>query len=554
MTFDQALVHSGAGTNLRGSVEGANWCFLLPSLSLGRVLSLGSPSPAAMATLSRLGDELWIWAPTEDHERLRAVIADEKLGDVSLLAAHAGALPVPDHELDLVLVAEPRLARSLEPDLRGELQRVLKPTGLVYSESGLGGSRPSERPRQMWIAPAAGEMRFAAAACDRAAIRYLERRFLMPLLRRQLVRRPRRALARTRLASRIARRRAILTTANGDSVPSAAPKYVRTIATRADAEVEGLRWALAAPGDYRSQKVLLLGFGREDDPRAVVKIVRDPSHNFRLENERRALASLRERGIGSERTRPVPLFFGYEAGLAVLGQTALTGTAVPDRTGSRGTWSYGRRVVEWLYELGVATAHAPPHAADATARIEALVERFGDLYRPDESWRRFLANQVAVIAESGNDLRLVFQHGDPGPWNLLITPEGEPAFLDWEAFDPDGLPLWDVFHFLRSFALSTSGQSGKRDPVQSFRKDVLGASEVNRFLVETAGRFCADTGLSPRLLEPLFHLCWVHRAVKEASRLPPDRLDAGRYVGLLGISIGERDSPGLRRLAALATG
>jgi hypothetical protein len=32
---------------------------------------------------------------------------------------------------------------------------------------------------------------------------------------------------------------------------------------------------------------------------------------------------------------------------------------------------------------------------------------------------------------------------------------------------------------------------------------------------------------------PLFHTCWMHRALKEATRLPANRLHAGHYVGLL---------------------
>jgi aminoglycoside phosphotransferase (APT) family kinase protein len=159
---------------------------------------------------------------------------------------------------------------------------------------------------------------------------------------------------------------------------------------------------------------------------------------------------------------------------------------------------------------------------------------------------------VAAIAAGEAGIRLVFQHGDPGPWNLLITPEGQPAFLDWEAADPEGMPLWDLFHFLRSFGFSISKQAGRHDYIGSFADQVLAASELNRLLANTATRYCSETSLDCRLVEPLFYLCWTHRAVKEASRLPRDKLQSGRYFNLLRLAVEQRDAPGLRRLFSLS--
>ena len=110
---------------------------------------------------------------------------------------------------------------------------------------------------------------------------------------------------------------------------------------------------------------------------------------------------------------------------------------------------------------------------------------------------RFLTEQVAALAAAGDGMRLVFQHGDPGPWNLLVTPEGQPAFLDWEAADAEGMPLWDLFHFLRSFDSPLSKEAGRHDHLRSFADHVLAASELNRLLVETTTRYCAQTSLSP---------------------------------------------------------
>jgi aminoglycoside phosphotransferase (APT) family kinase protein len=181
-------------------------------------------------------------------------------------------------------------------------------------------------------------------------------------------------------------------------------------------------------------------------------------------------------------------------------------------------------------------------------RLRALLARFEDLYRPDGETTALLEAQLAMLAANADDVRLVFQHGDPGPWNVVVTADGEPGFLDWEAADPDGMPLWDLFHFLRSFGLAVSQKAGTRDPNESFADQVLATSGLNRLLVETVRRFCHATGFSTRLVESLFYLCWVHRAVKEASRLTEEELQSGRYVNLLRVAVTRRDAPGLQRL------
>jgi SAM-dependent methyltransferase len=558
-TFEQALEsQSVPGSNLKGSVDGANWCFLLPSLELGRVLAVGCPAPSSLATLSKLGDEVLVWA--DDERRFREILAKRSLTNVSTLSADpGGALPLPDDDVDIVVLAEPWRERS--DDDRNELGRVLKPAGLVYAESRLPLARhrgrgsagpPLDSPpgrELLWAAPAWGELRFAAPAGDGAATAYLEKRFLKPLLRRRLLKAPGMVAARTPLANRVVRRRATIVREAVEGPLTAPPAYIRAIASEARVAIEGLRWAFAAPGAYSSQKALFFLFDdRATEPRCVVKITRDGRHNPRLENEWQALGLLQERGIGDERTRPSPLFFGHHAGLAIVGETAVVGRPFLERTQASHGCPNARQVVQWLLDLGVSTAHPASDPSLVVGRLRALLARFEDLYRPDGETTALLEAQLAMLAANADDVRLVFQHGDPGPWNVVVTADGEPGFLDWEAADPDGMPLWDLFHFLRSFGLAVSQKAGTRDPNESFADQVLATSGLNRLLVETARRFCHETGFSTRLVEPLFYLCWVHRAVKEASRLTEEELQSGRYVNLLRVAVTRRDAPGLQRL------
>ena len=43
----------------------------------------------------------------------------------------------------------------------------------------------------------------------------------------------------------------------------------------------------------------------------------------------------------------------------------------------------------------------------------------------------------------------------------------------------------------------------------------------------------AMTGLAESLVAPLFYTCWMHRALKESTRLTREQLHAGHYIRLL---------------------
>jgi hypothetical protein len=538
------------GSNVKGTVAGANWCFLLPSLDLGRIVCLGGPSPAGLTTLAGLGDEVVVCAPVHDLRRLRRSIGSAGPANVSLLETDIGDGRLPDSTADLVVIPRlPALRRRARDDKLTRARRLLKPGGIAYVEGRFLGRFDTEP--LLWLAPAAGEVRLAAPLQDRRTIDYLERRFFnRSLARRQLLRRPRRVLTRQPTVIRIVRRRGALVGASPERLVAGPPEYIRALAAAAGVDLEGRRWGLAAPGDYPSQKVLLLLFEPAGDaPEAIVKITRHPDFNFRLENEWRALTILREHGVGSDDTLPRPLFLGSHRGLAVLGESAIGGAPFRRRTDATADCAYARAAVEWLVELGRATASlVGADARGALSELEELFEQFTRTYRLEAREEDFLGARAAVLVRSSDGFPHVFQHGDPGPWNVLVTSDGRPAFLDWEAAEPRGMPLWDLFHFVRSYGLLVSRATGTRAPLQSFTAHFLQRSAVNQLLVDATTRFCAETGLAADLVEPLFYTCWMHRGLKEAATLPPHRLESARYLGILRLAIEGRDSPGLSAL------
>lgn len=550
-------------TNLQGRVAGANWSYLLPSLELERVLCVGSPSAAALAALARLARAVTVvCASSRQAAQVGKTIRDNRWANVQAAADGEGPASLPPGAVDLAVVAGWNSVRRLRRDgrLLAHIQHLLKPDGMIYCEFGglalgpIGGRATKdrlegfERLRLFWLAPLRGEARAAVPLGDRATIGYFLGHVLKGLsvnLRgwRRLVG----LSARFAFLGRFIRRCGVLAGGEPTEQP---PHYLRAVAARAGVDISRHRWGLTAHGRYNSQKVLFLLFDRAGvRPEYVVKMTRDPRFNSRLENEFRALSLLRRLGLDDGQRAPQPAFFGHHGSLAILGETAIEGAPFRRRGSAQADSPHLRDAVGWLTDLAAATASLTQATPSQAARgLERLCDQFVHIYHPSPAHRDFLRAQVQAVASCPGPLPLVFQHGDPGAWNLLVTPSGRVAFLDWEAAEPAGMPLWDLFYLLRSCGVSAARRGGAASTLKVFEARFLAESAFSALLAESVRRYCARIGLPPDLIEPLFYTCWMHRALKEATRLPTDRLEKGQYAALLRLCIERRDAPGLRRL------
>jgi Phosphotransferase enzyme family len=483
------------GTNLRGDTGGAAWLFLLPSLELGRVLCIGAPSAAALRTLGRLADELVVCGGRRERWVARRRCARAGIRQVQVLSPGA----VPARRADLAVVS------GKDAAVHG--------VGAVFMDKP--GDGPPSSGCELCLAPAAGEPSVVAANGDAATLSYLA--------------------AATGPRARDNRR--ALIAAHGFSPDRlGVPAYVRDIAATHGLDLEEHRVGLAAPTEYASRKAVMFLFrGQESEPELVVKLARDERQNERLENEWRALGWLSDLNVPGNVPRHA--FLGHHAGLAVLGQSALQGFPFRGRTSARPDCPLARAALEWLLELGRATAHPAPDGDDVEAAMSDLASRFHALYRLTGRQRAALKHHIDALAGAGSALPLVLQHGDPGTWNLLVGPGGAPAFLDWEAAERHGMPLWDAFYFMRSFAVTVARAKGRTSRLGAVRREFLADNDLSRLLAAAVERHCAEIALDRELVKPLFVTCWMHRALKEATRLAPARLDSGHYVNLLRLSL-----------------
>ena len=547
-------------SNLKGRVAGATWRYLLPSLERSRILVAGPAEAATLETLAASGAEIAVMPGEVARGGLRRPW--RRAGPASPLPAleTVGVADVerwlrerPTGSLDLVLVTDRGAPiDGTEPAVR----RLLAPDGVVVRE-GTARRGPANDPADPAAGPARraavavrpdrGEIRSAVGAGDERSARLLAVRGLAgPALRRPG---PRRVVA---VAARILgdRPRTLeLDLPTGAATLPDAPSWLAAIADAAGVDIGGMRCALSAIGDYNTQKVLLLLRRPDaDEPEVVVKLTRHPSVNRRLETERDALRRLETFGTLAEGRVPRVLFAGHHAGLAVVAESALAGGPFGQLPGPAQEAAAGN-ALDWLSLLAEGSARTAPAASVAEA-LAGLHAGYVALCRPTAAEAARLAAAVDTIARSGDPFPVVFQHGDPGTWNLLVDDAGRVAFLDWENADAAGMPLWDLLYLLRSHAVGSARRAGVRRRLVAVERYLFGASPLSDTIVASVGSYAARLGMDRRLVEPLFHLCWMHQALKEATRTDPGRVRDGHYNRLLRLGLERRTAPTLGRLFA----
>ncbi len=532
------------GSNRKNDRAGAHWIFCLDRLDLGRALCLGAPSTTTLDMVAPLADEVMVWEPQAAKRRALLEWLDRS-GRRNVSVAERPQASWQLHELraDLLLPHGPWNA--------ADVADALKPSGSFYVETRPPAGKPAIavhpgiKTTTLRLTPSLGEIRTAIPLEDTITADYFARhRMHATHFRRGLLAKAERMLTRHGLVT--PGRLGFLGSSerSGRSQP---PAYLRRLAHLNGLDLERHRWGLWARGDYRSQKVLFYLFaGTAETPDLVVKMVRDASFNARLENEYRVLSRLR--GLSSAHRDHVPeaLFLGHPGNLSAVGERVIEGAPFTSRTDGSADCMHARQAVEWLTDVARDTARpmAAPRVADV---LRELCSRFEAIYNPAPAESTFLRQQIARVAASPWPVPAVLQHGDPGPWNLCVRADGRVVFLDWEAAEEQGMPLWDLFYFLRSYVL-LGRVRGVQRRLETFASTFLADSPLSGLVRQAVEEYCVRVGLHPSLVEPLFFTCWMHRALKESARLHPQRLAEGRFLAVLRHCIAHRESPGLRRL------
>lgn len=507
------------GSNLKGTQQAATWTLLLPTLDVRSAAVVGRPTPAEVATLVGLTG------------RPPINLADAKAA------------------LDLVFVARGGRRQILSDAGRQALEDRLGPSGAVYLDGRGGqpslGDVAARHPRRYDVWPSVGTARAFIPSGDEATVaRLVELRLLPPPGANSLRNRAIGRLAELGAVRRRAGRWAEVATGAGSS--TAPPAWLGQIAREAGVDIGEFAWALVAPGDYPSQKVLAIMLDPADRaPRMVVKLGVHPAHAPRLANEAAALRRLAALDLPPGSV-PALRFNGEHAGRHVVGQSWVPGVPFARATDVTPHSPQLAAAVAWLSSLAARTVDRRP-AAELSLALRDLHDRFAAIHRLPAPEATFLQDQVRAVERHPGTLPTVMQHGDPGTWNLLVD-DGTVAFLDWESAEVNGMPLWDLFHLQASFGALAVRRERLRRRLDATLLHLVDSTPLQARFADQVATMADRIELPRTMIEPLFFLAWMHRSLKEATRRTDATLQRGLYLRLLRSLIARRDTPPLRRL------
>jgi hypothetical protein len=301
---------------------------------------------------------------------------------------------------------------------------------------------------------------------------------------------------------------------------------------------ERLSTLLVTGGPRSVSKVVLLAFAEPNPiPLVAVKAPRAEGAVLGILREGEALERLS--GPGSKPVPGVPrLLFRREIdSVPLVGETALAGRPLESllTSGSLATWSV--KVTGWLAAL----AHGSPARRANHWReviVEPVLSRFVEFFGGVVD-RGLLREGEAIVRTIGS-LPPVPEQRDFGPWNLLVTPAGELAVLDWESAEVEGLPALDLLYYLAYASFCVDRASDRESRVVSYRRSLDPSTRTGGVRRDSLARYLEALGLVSTLLAPLRVLLWLihaqsdfHHAASDAAGAPTaDALRRSLFLAL----------------------
>lgn len=331
-----------------------------------------------------------------------------------------------------------------------------------------------------------------------------------------------------------------------------APLYV--VGRRADSAGEDVPLPPSAPlllltGGHRSiNKVVGLAFeAGAEKPTAAVKFARVAEAEPGLEREASVL-----RWLGEERPAlaGVPRLRGEgrRGGRFAVVEDTVEGESLLDLLRPENFEEMTMRVTSVLSQLADAssqihhTAIEHPLGAGSQARGPELVGRalerfeaeFGAVVEPSA------IDRARALLDGLGDLPPTPEHRDCSPWNIVISPEGDPVLLDWESAEPDGLPGLDLVYFLANCAFVLDGAIESGRTRESYARLLDPTAPYGRISAKAIGDYTAALGIDPTDFRRLRLLCWLIHSHSDYRHLQlehpttaPEALRGGMFLGLV---------------------
>jgi hypothetical protein len=283
---------------------------------------------------------------------------------------------------------------------------------------------------------------------------------------------------------------------------------------------EGLSSLLVTGGPRSVSKVVLLAFAEPSaTPILAVKAPRVSAAAEGIRREGLVLAGLKKHGAARPRGTPRVLFTREVGGVPLLGETALSGRPLDSLLTRRTLRAWSHKVSDWLTDLGEGRAvRQSAHWRETVIEpvFSRFLQRFGSAVDPG------LLAQTEEILRTIGVLPAVPEQRDFGPWNLLVTSDGELAVLDWESAELEGLPALDLLYYLAYAGFNVDDAHDSRSRVASYRRSLDPGTHTGAIRAECVARYLGVLGVDPAQLKPLQVLLWLIHAESEFRHAKAD--------------------------------
>jgi aminoglycoside phosphotransferase (APT) family kinase protein len=285
--------------------------------------------------------------------------------------------------------------------------------------------------------------------------------------------------------------------------------------------------ALTSTPRFRASAHLLFFVVSEarSTPFLVAKVPRISGDNARLDREFENLTHLQSsRPLGFDSVPRIVAYDDYK-GNKVLIQTALINQTMRPAVVRKNREICVSNVLTWLIELHQATMMRERQStSDFHRLVTDHLDRFERHFSMSETEKELVAGTRELANElAPDDLVQVFEHGDLSSPNILMDHEKRVGVVDWELADPRGLPAADFFFFLTYIAFALHRAKSTSKCLEAFQECFFG---TDAWAIPHIVAYREKLDLSPKLLKPLFVLCWSRYVTSLVARLCEDN-DAG---------------------------
>ena len=243
-----------------------------------------------------------------------------------------------------------------------------------------------------------------------------------------------------------------------------------------------LAFSMGTPGYYRKTTAQVMS--RDGRVLAYAKIASTPQTQKLLMQEAKVLCRLAELHLSA----------GYVPRLLYAGQfheTELIVQSAPSGKTRRGSRRLDKKHIEFLAEIFNQTSTRKSFLeSDYWIHIKKDVESLQERIR--DEWQKRLQNGLNICesALANKVIPLGLCHRDFVPWNTYLE-QGRLYVFDWEYAIEEGIPFWDIFHFVSFPAMLVARCSGKQ------LIDRWWGRELRQLLTQYAENISADVAFVP---------------------------------------------------------